>query len=181
MGKHLTKGLRIFILGYTRLQEGGPIMSIFKAEARFGWMVAVVLAVLIAGGCAKGIGIKYSYDIKSSFSGLSTYNWEPSTTPYRQDYLLETNVQFLADQTLEKRGFNRTAEKPELLISMSYEHEVTVTKYNYQLRVLTLNIYKSENKELIWQGTASGPIKTDAASEDLRQAVQDVLSNFPPR
>jgi hypothetical protein len=164
---------------HTCSHGGGSDMSTFKAESRFGLMVAVVLAVLIMGGCAKTI--KYSYDIKTSFSGLNSYKWEPSSAPYRQDALLETNVQSLADQILEKKGFNRTPEKPDLLVSMSYEHEITTTKYNYQLRMLTLNIYKSENNELIWRGTAFGPIHTDAASEDLRQAVQDVLSNFPPK
>jgi hypothetical protein len=156
------------------------MMGIFKAEARFGLVLAVVLGVLIMGGCATK-GIKYSYDIGTSFSGLNRYQWEPSSAPYRQDPLLEANVRFLTDQILARKGFNRTADKPDLLVSTSYEHEVTVTEYSYQLRMITLNIYKSENKELIWQGTAFGPISTDAASEDLRRAVQDVLSNFPPR
>jgi hypothetical protein len=156
------------------------MMSIFRAEVRFRLATAVVLGVLVMGGCATR-GTEYAYDFSSSFSGLKTYNWEPSSTSYRQDPLLEANVQFLTDQILARKGFNRAAEKPDLLLSMSYEHEVTVTQYSYQLRMLTLNIYKSENKELIWQGTAFGPISTNAASGDLRQAVQDVLSDFPPR
>jgi len=44
-----------------------------------------------------------------------------------------------------------------------------------------LNIYKSEQKELIWQGTASGSIRTDAASGDLKRVVQSILSKFPPK
>jgi hypothetical protein len=154
-------------------------MSIFKAEARFRLIGAVVLAVLIMGGCAKAI--KYSYDINTSFSGLNSYKWEPSSPPYRQDSLLEANVQFLADQALEKKGFSKRSEKPDLLVSMSYEHEVVNSKYIYQLRMMTLNIYKSENKELIWRGSAFGTINTEAASDDLRQAVQGILSNFPPK
>jgi Domain of unknown function (DUF4136) len=154
-------------------------MSIFKADARFGLIGAVVLAVLIMGGCAKAI--KYSYDISTPFSGLNSYKWEPSSPPYRQDPLLEANVQFFADQALEKKGFSKTSEKPDLLVSMSYEYEVSNSKYNYELRMMTLNIYKSENNELIWRGSAFGAIKTDAASEDLRQAVQGILLHFPPK
>jgi len=30
-------------------------------------------------------------------------------------------------------------------------------------------------------GTAFGTINTDAASGDLKEAVQGILSNFPPR
>jgi hypothetical protein len=154
-------------------------MSTFKAEARFGLIGAVVLAVLIMGGCAKAI--KYTYNINTSFSGLNSYKWEPSSPPYRQDPLLEANVQFLADQALAKKGFTMASEKPDLLVSMSYEYEVINYKYIYQLRMITLNIYKSENKELIWRGSAFGPIKTDTASGDLRQAVQGILLNFPPK
>jgi hypothetical protein len=154
-------------------------MSTFKAEARFGWIGAVVLAVLVMGGCAKAI--KYSYDINTSFSGLNSYKWEPSSPPYRQDPLLEANVQFLADQALAKKGFSMTSEKPDLLVSMSYEYEVVNYKYIYQLKTITLNIYRAENNELIWRGSAFGTIKTDAASEDLRKAVQGILLNFPPK
>jgi hypothetical protein len=158
---------------------GGSDMSIFKTETHLGLIWAMVLAVLIMGGCAKAI--KYSYDINTSFSGLNGYKWEPSSPPYRQDSLLEANVRFFADQDLEQKGFNKTSEKPDLLVSMSYEHEVINSKYIYQLRMITLSIYKSENKELIWRGSAFGAIKTDAASEDLRRAVEGILLNFPPK
>jgi hypothetical protein len=154
-------------------------MSTCKTEARFGLIGAVVLAVLIMGGCAKAI--KYSYDMNTSFSGLNTYKWEPSSPPYRQDPLLEANVQFLADEAFAKKGLSIASEKPDMLVSMSYEYEVMNSKYIYQLRTITLNIYKSENRELIWRGSAFGNIKTDAASEDLKQAVEGILLNFPPK
>jgi hypothetical protein len=87
---------------------------------------------------------------------------------------------------------------------MSYEFDTGIYQYNYnyELRMLTLNIYKirndvplgsemskmsmhreisTENKELVWRGTAYGTINSDAASKDLKQAVQEILSNFPPK
>jgi hypothetical protein len=36
-------------------------------------------------------------------------------------------------------------------------------------------------KELVWRGTALGTIYTDAASGDLKHAVEGILSNFPPK
>jgi len=154
-------------------------MRVFKAETRLAAIVTVFLAVLIMGGCATTV--KYSYDVRAGFPGLKSFKWVPSSAISSQDSLLETNVQFLAEQLLEQKGFTKVPEKSDLLISMNYESEYTSSRFGYQLRMLTLNIYKSEPKELIWQGTASGSIRTDAASDDLKQAVQGILSNFPPK
>jgi hypothetical protein len=117
-------------------------MRVFKAEARLAVIGTVFLAVLIMGGSAKTI--KYSYDTRTGFSGLKSYNWIPSSAVSSRDSLLETNVQVLAEQFLEQKGFTKVPEKPDLLISMNYESEYTSSQFGYQLRMLTLNIYKSE-------------------------------------
>ncbi len=38
-----------------------------------------------------------------------------------------------------------------------------------------------QRMEVIWRGTATGTIKTDAASGNLKKVVEEILSNFPPR
>lgn len=154
------------------------MMRVLKGEARLALIATVFLSILIMGGCATAI--KYSYDTKTSFSERKSYAWAPSSTVYRQDPLLETNVRVLADQLLAQKGFTRMSEKSDLMISMSYEFEIGIDQYSYQLRMLNLNIYKIESRELVWRGTAFGTINTDAASGDLKQAVQGILSNFPP-
>lgn len=154
-------------------------MRVFKTEGLLAIIGTVVLAMLVLGGCATTI--KYSYDTRTGFSGLKSYKWAPSSALSSQDFLLETNVQVLAEQFLDQKGFAKVPEKSDLLISMHYESEYPRAQFGYQLRMLTLNIYKSESKELIWQGTASGCIHTDAASNDLKQVVQGILSNFPPK
>jgi hypothetical protein len=53
--------------------------------------------------------------------------------------------------------------------------------YSYQLRMLTLNISRADTNELVWRGTATGDIKTDAASGDLKKAVAMIMANFPPK
>jgi hypothetical protein len=149
-----------------------------KAKACLVVIGTIILAVLIMGGCASTV--KYSYDTKAGFSGLKSFKWAPSTVMSSQDSLLEANVQSLAEQILGQKGFTKVPEKSDLLISMGYQYEYS-SYHNYLLRMLTLNIYKSEPRELIWRGTASGSIRTDAASDDLKQAVQGILSNFPPK
>jgi hypothetical protein len=150
-------------------------MRVFKAEAHLAVIGTVFIAMLIMGGCAS---IKYSYDPRTSFSELKSYMWVPSSDNYSKNSLLERNVQVFAEQSLDQKGFTKVPEKSDLLISMNYDSEYGS---QYELRMLTLNIYKSEPMELIWRGTASGSICTDAASSDLKKAVQGILANFPSK
>jgi hypothetical protein len=156
------------------------MISLCKERRSFVLAVTLFLSVLSLGGCTS---IEHSYNTSTGFFGLKSYAWLPSSVTYGSsagpDSLLEANVKVLADQFLGQKGFTKVAEKPDLLISMNYEPESS-----YGLQMLTLNIYKSEQKELIWRGTASeriGSISTDAASGDLRRAVQGILSKFPPK
>ncbi|HXX81188.1 MAG TPA: DUF4136 domain-containing protein, partial [Thermodesulfovibrionales bacterium] len=144
--------------------------------------------------------IKYLYDTKTSFPEQKSYTWGMSSPMYRQDPLLETNVQALADQLFGQKGLTKVSEKSDLMMSMSYEFDSSLYQYSYQLRTLTLNVYKTrrdmpspsdksgmsmhkestEDRELVWRGTAFGCINTDAASGDLKHAVEGILSHFPP-
>jgi Domain of unknown function (DUF4136) len=160
-------------------REGGFLMDVFKGNGRWAMIGTVLLSVLIVGGCAPTV--KYAFDAKTSFAQQKTYTWGSSSSVSQADHLLEANVQGLADQILSQKGFKKTAGQADLLITMNYESGIYVNRDSYKLRTLTLNIYKNENKELVWRGTAFGTINTDAASGDLKQAVQDILSNFPPK
>ena len=151
-------------------------MGVFKGKERWAMIATVLLSVTVMGGCAPTF--KYSYDTKTRFADQKSYTWDPSSS---LDRLVETNVQVLADQLLAKKGFNRMSEKADLVITMNYEYESFVHQNGYQLRMLNLKIYKTENKELVWRGTAIGTINTDAASGDLKHAVEGILSNFPPK
>lgn len=154
-------------------------MSEFKGKERWAMMATVLLSVLIMGGCAPTF--KYSFDTKTKFMEQKSYTWAPSSSFSQPDHLLETNVQVLADQLLAQKGFTRMSEQSDLVITMNYESSMYDNRSSYQLGMLNLNIYKTENKELVWRGTAFGTINTDAASGDLKQAVQGILSNFPPK
>jgi len=161
--------------------DGGRDMNVFKTDARSGFIfVALLTALIILAGCYGGYGAKYIYDPGTSFSGLNSNAWTTASGLLgRQESLVVTNVQFVADHVLEQKGFKKTSEKPDMLISIENEYETF--NDSYQLRMLTLNIYRRESKELIWRGTAPGYINTDAASNDLQNAVRDVLAKFPPK
>ena len=140
--------------------------------------VAVPLAIVIAGGCATTIN--HTYDPSTNFGPLRSYVWAPGSPTYSQNSLVEANVQFLADPLLEKKGFKRTTATPDLVISVRLENYPVGTSESYELRMVGLNVYRADGRTLIWRGTASGSISTDAASGDLRNAVEGILAAFPP-
>ena len=152
-------------------------MGVTKTKFRVGRIAAVILAVVVIGGC--GTAIKYSYEPRANFPELKTYQWAKATQMYRQDPLLEANVRFLADRGLESKGLTLKTDKADLFIWMGYE--LDYNNYSYELRMLTLNISRADNNEPVWRGTAAGDIRTDAASGELKQAVEGILVNFPPK
>jgi hypothetical protein len=158
-------------------------MNVFKTDARSGFiLVALITAMIILGGCHGGYGAKYIYDPGTSFSELKSYAWTNTASGLgRKESLVATNVRFVADQLLEQKGFKKTSENPDLLISMETESEIGIYNDGYQLVMLTLNIYRRASTELIWRGTSPGAINTDAASDDLQKAVRDILAKFPPK
>jgi uncharacterized protein YdhG (YjbR/CyaY superfamily) len=142
------------------------------------WAAAVLPAFFFLAGC--GTAIKYSYEPRASFPDLKTYRWAKADQVYYwQDPLLESNVRFLVDRDLEKKRLALKPDKADLIIWMAYE--LDYYSYSYNVRMLTLNISRADSNELVWRGTASGVIQTDAASGELKKVVEGLLANFPPK
>jgi hypothetical protein len=150
-----------------------------KTIKRLGSVLTVLLSAgVIISGCATGFN--YSFDPAAGYTGLKSYNWVMTGTMGQTSDLVVKNVQYQADQVLEKKGFRKTTENPDMLVSVNYENEIGINQYGYQLRMLTLGIQKADGNQMIWRGTATGTIHADAASNDLKGAVQGILASFPP-
>ena len=140
---------------------------------------AIVLVLLTVGGCA-GTGAPtttYSFDPRFSFPESKTYRWGSAKPVGRRDPLVEANVQFLADRELQAKGLTLNWEQAALIVWMDYKSGPN----NYELQALTLSFALPDGRELVWRGLATGPIRTDAASGDLKKVVADILANFPPK
>jgi hypothetical protein len=72
-------------------------------------------------------------------------------------------------------------QRPRPIISVRLDNYPYWSAESYELRWLSLNVYRADGQTLIWRGTASGSISTDAASGDLNKAVQAILAGFPPK
>jgi hypothetical protein len=149
---------------------------------RFRTAAAAVLASVVLGGCSTSA--TYSFEPKVNFKDFKTYQWADPRQAYGQDSLTESNVRFVADRELAAKGLALKADKADLVIWVGGELDGGGGySYSsaYELRRLTLNISRVDNKQLVWRGTAAGPIRTDAASGDLTKAVEGMLANFPPK
>ena len=135
--------------------------------------VFAFLASLVIAGCATSYN--YAYDPTTRFAELKSYAW---ATPQPHS-LVETNVRFIADPLLEQKGFTQATDKPDIIIAIVYANELF--SQGYELQTLTLKVYRVSDQILLWKGTASGSISTDATSKDLRKAVETTLATFPPK
>jgi hypothetical protein len=135
--------------------------------------VFAFLATLVIAGCATSYN--YAYDPTTRFAELKSYAW---ATPQPHS-LVETNVRFIADPLLEQKGFTQATDKPDIIIAIVYANELF--SQGYELQTLTLKVYRVSDQILLWKGTASGSISTDATSKDLRKAVETTLATFPPK
>ena len=136
--------------------------------------VLAFLATLVIAGCATSYN--YAYDPTTRFAELKSYAWAPP----QPHSLVETNVRFIADPLLEQKGFTQATDKPDIIIAIVYESEMFGPQ-GYELLMLTLKVYRVRDRILLWKGTASGSISTDATSKDLRKAVETTLATFPPK
>jgi len=153
-------------------------MRLIDEKRRSGVMATVLSSVLLMGGCTT---YKYAFDMKTSFSEQKTYAWAPATSANQTGHLLESNVQVLADQLLAQKGFKKSSEKADLEVMIGFVSSSYREKDIYQIEQLNLSFYKIEKRELVWRGTAFGTINVEAASDDLKKAVEGILSNFPPK
>ncbi len=153
-----------------------------RSGLRFGMSVAAILGAVFIGGCGTAImgpAITYAYEPQFSFAGSKTYRWGAAKSSYRQDPLVEQNARFAADRALAAKGLTATTGAADLVVWIGYETDAS--SYGNELRALTLNVGRGDNNGLVWRGTASGRIRTDADSGELTKAVEGMLAKFPPK
>jgi Domain of unknown function (DUF4136) len=155
--------------------------------ARRKTAVAVRLMFLaaLAGGTmltACSASMKYTYDPGVSFSGPKTYQWAPQPSySSSQDSLLEANVHFYADKDLAAKGWTK-AEQAELVFSINGNYPYYYTyESRWVLTQLELRAVRRDDGKAVWRGAAAGNIDTSATSSDLKDAVNGIMSSFPPK
>jgi hypothetical protein len=153
-----------------------------KISSKYLATIGLLAVVVIASGCNtmnRSSGVTYSFDPAYSFTEAKTYSWSQVAPRYGQNALVEANVRFLTDRDFEGKGL-KVADGPALLAWVGYESDY-YSSGDPEVRILTLNVARADTKALVWQGRARGNIRTDAASDELKKVVGEMLGHFPPK
>lgn len=164
---------------------------------------ALPLAMLVVAGCATGPKIYTSKDPSADLAGFATYGFVAELGTDRQEYssLLSQYLKASTARQLELRGY-RPSANPDLLVNFYVNtkekvrstqtpsaagyygyrypyygawggYETTVTQYTEG--TLTVDLVDASEKQLVWEGTATGRI-TDEVRENLQPAVETAVS-----
>ncbi len=135
--------------------------------------VLAFLAIFLAG-CATRYN--YAYDPTTRFAELKSYAWA-SPQP-RRDSLVETNVRFIADPLLEQKGFTQATDKPDIIIAIVYESEMFGPQ-GYELRMLTLKVYRVSDQILLWGRDSVGFHQHGRGLQRPAEGRSDYPGDFP--
>jgi len=166
---------------------------------------AICVAALSVSACSSK-NVTVDSDDTYSFSGKSTYAWlERAADQQAGGKEVERRVRRSVDTNLADRGFRLAPlEQAELVVSYrtSAADQRVYDTYGYgtgrwsayedttsKERVftegsLTIDIFDTAKKELIWRGTAVETIQPSASpgerDELVAKAVSDLFDGFPP-
>src|ERR1051325_7818245 len=134
---------------------------ILGLSLRCSAITAGLALVAALGGCSSIYGdtsmnVTYSYDPAFSFANSKTYAWLKSTPMYGQNALVEPNVRYLTDRDFQAKGLSLAGDKPALVAWVSYDSD-TYGVYSgsaYDLRALTLNVARAEDRATLRPGRA---------------------------
>lgn len=172
------------------------------------WILpALILPVMM--GCSKSLQVSYDYDSSVNLRQFKTFRVE-AEKGMAQDPLLgsDLNRRRLNDavtQVMEAKGYKMVEQDPDIVVK--YMTDVkdrqqirsnnnyspywwwygpmanNYSTYNYQESRFILNIYQDESAKMIWQGWATGNVKTPSKQEDrgevMLNIIADILRSFP--
>ncbi|MEJ2482282.1 MAG: DUF4136 domain-containing protein, partial [Gemmatimonadota bacterium] len=166
---------------------------------------APVLAAIVIPACSSK-SASVDFDDNYSFSGKDTYAWlDASGQRGTGNDMTHRRVVRSVDAALAERGFRQVPlESAALAVAyhVSAEDQRVYDTYGYGTgrwsayegtttteRVftegsLTIDLFDTARKELVWRGTASETIDPSASPEQrdeiVARAVRDMFDGFPP-
>ena len=163
--------------------------------------IAICIATLGITACSSK-NVSIDFDDSYSFAGKSTYAWlEGAPERPASGDQVERRVHRSVDAALADRGFRLAPfEQAELIVSYqtsaadqrvydtygygtgrwTEEESATTTARVYTEGSLTIDIFDSAKKELIWRGNVVESIDPSASPEDRDKLVADLFNGVPP-
>ncbi len=168
------------------------------------WFVVLAFVLACAAGCAT-LTVEYDYDTTYDFTKLRTYDLLPSPPGDQMEDLTEKRFQGALNNQLQAKGYNRSAESPDFLISMEgikktvqkgstavgasiavpvgSHGSVSVGGGKSKPRVkqegeLTVLVTERAAGTLLWKGIVSAELKGRLSPEEQQQQINAVISEL---
>lgn len=146
--------------------------------------------------------VKTDYDRNANFGQYKTFSWDKVQT---QDPLWVDRIKSAVDASLAAKGWREVASGGDVsltateiaqnqqILNTYYDNfgrsrrfggfgDATTTTDYYQVGSLVVDVYDSQTKKLIWQGSSSDTLssKADKNIKNLDKSVQKMFKHFPP-
>ena len=171
------------------------------------FVLPLTLFILLLTGCAstatQDIKVNAEADPKARFSGYKTYAWLGSARIIADDegvweppkFDADSELRFLIDTELRKRGMNEVSSQPDLLVAFALGIDMDALKLkqdpdtkvksleNVPQGALVVILIDADTGFVIWVGTAEAEVKgkTDEATakQRLKYAVHEMFKKLP--
>ena len=153
----------------------------------------VLATILIVGtyGCTTSIESRHSFDARTDFSTLASYNW----LPYKEDYFSTPasakHFRSAIDNLFEKKGFKLNSDAPDFLIEttrVETYREKYLSVYGtivFPKAMIRVNLRDAKSGSVIYESVADAYYGKEDIPQEKKNTVIDrsvelLLSGFPP-
>jgi hypothetical protein len=168
------------------------------------WFGMLAFVLVFAAGCAP-LTVDYDYDTTYDFTKLKTYDWLPSPQGDQMEDMTEKRFQGAMNAQLKAKGYNRSTESPDFLLSMAgikksvesgsvgvgasiavpvgSRGSVSLGGGKSKPRVkqegeLTVLITERASGTLVWKGMVSAEIGLKKSPEEQQQQINAVIAEL---
>ena len=169
-------------------------------------VLLVCLMIVYLAGCSSvpvdDITVESEADPKVNFSGYKTYAWlgavgfvnDPQGQWEPPQFDADSEITFLIDQSLRKRGMTEVTENPDMLVAYALGVEMAALKVKQDPETkmhsleqvpqggLIVVLIDPETEFATWVSIATAELKglePDAAKKRLEYAVQTMFKDLP--
>jgi Domain of unknown function (DUF4136) len=165
-----------------------------------------ILAISIFNSCSS-VFVNTDYDKKANFSTYKTFAYNKTSIDKLEiSDLDKKRILYAIDEVMPSKGFTKS-ETPDIIISIFTKERERVDVYNNmgfgfgggygwgpnfgmnfsrgitsQEGTLYIDIADAKTKSMVWQGTGTGYLTTNADKKDARtmEFVTKILEKYPP-
>jgi hypothetical protein len=162
----------------------------------------VSLVVLLWAANTFAVDVVTDYDHQANFERYHTYSWAKVEMP---NPLWDDRVKEAVDKALQQKGWQKVQDGGDVsLVAMGITRDkptlqtfydgfpgwhwsgfttATTTVEHYREGTLVVDMFDSQNKKLIWRGSATDLLsdKPEKNEKKLESAVHKLFDHFPPR